>query len=545
MKIVFASSPSHDVLKRHFFLGTLCESWELIELRFALPGDGNFGSQSWNRVVIERNARVLEIIKRSPGEIIVFADVDIQWFRPVQAALVRELAGNDVVFQREAHNRQVVNCGFAAIRCNEQSAELYAQIAAAATEGKHDQDLVNEYIAGGTMPCRYGILPQVFFNDNLDGVHAPPNDRLLLYHSIGTFPSSGKSSVQIKLEKHLAMRARVLGSDAVFQPIPDLPVGKANRAAASDESFPARNYFLTTGDRRRCGNLIIHPNGRMYGDVPALGCARWTISEGRLVFFDHAGRVRFVFEKADDGCWNYRVTGPREPRRGEFKLQDGTIVPLFTPSADYQLTPHPQFQADRKSFEMVVAKYMEDMAWTDAYPRNATIYSKDQAADLGQYTVLPNLGREGGSYLYHISRRYDQLADQTLFLQGDPFPHPMLPFCDYASAGPFAVGADSRQNMDWTIPWSSPSQRIDRPVMEDFLRVLECDPAMATFRWTQGAQFALSRGQIHQRSRSYYQKLFELTQQHTVELAGRRFDNHHVAWLFELFWRYVFLAGEL
>ena len=215
------------------------------------------------------------------------------------------------------------------------------------------------------------------------------------------------------------------------------------------------------------------------------------------------------------------------------------MVCLFTPSADYQLTPHPPFGPD-KVLEIVVAKYMEDMAWTDAYPENVTIYSKDQAADLGKYAVLPNLGREGGSYLYHISQRYNHLAEQTLFLQGDPFPHPMLPFCDYAQ-GPFVAGNSTDLSLDQPIPWAS--QRMDRPVMEEFLRLVECDPALAAYRWTQGAQFAVSRAQIHQRSLAYYQKLYEITQQQTVVLAGRPFDNHHVAWLFELFWRYIFSAG--
>jgi hypothetical protein len=36
---------------------------------------------------------------------------------------------------------------------------------------------------------------------------------------------------------------------------------------------------------------------------------------------------------------------------------------------------------------------------------------------------LPNVGREADTYLTHIVRNWDRLADTTIFCQGDPFPH--------------------------------------------------------------------------------------------------------------------------
>ena len=34
---------------------------------------------------------------------------------------------------------------------------------------------------------------------------------------------------------------------------------------------------------------------------------------------------------------------------------------------------------------------------------------------------LPNVGREGHTYLHHIVNEYNNLADRTLFLQGNPY----------------------------------------------------------------------------------------------------------------------------
>jgi hypothetical protein len=73
-----------------------------------------------------------------------------------------------------------------------------------------------------------------------------------------------------------------------------------------------------------------------------------------------------------------------------------------------------------------------------------------------------------------------------------------------------------------------------------FLELIGCDPSIRRFQWTQGMQFAVSRQRIRKRSLDYYRRMFDLSQQESVELAGRRFDNHHVIFLFELFWLEVF-----
>jgi hypothetical protein len=65
---------------------------------------------------------------------------------------------------------------------------------------------------------RYEILPNTFFNDYLAGPGTPASDQLIRYHSANTPVRDGKTSVQLRLERHLAMRARVLGSKRWWQP---------------------------------------------------------------------------------------------------------------------------------------------------------------------------------------------------------------------------------------------------------------------------------------------------------------------------------------
>jgi hypothetical protein len=314
--------------------------------------------------------------------------------------------------------------------------------------------------------------------------------------------------------------------------------------------FVPFNNRLRTSRGIRCQNLILHPNGRLYGDISGLGCPQFVVEDDRIIFIDHLSRVRYIFLELEAGVWKSQArlkpdSGVQHVHRDTLILRERGPMPMLLAPVDYQLLRHPELPS-RRSFEIVVAKFKEDVSWTDCYPANATVYSKDQDDNLTRYVKLPNLGREGGSYLHHIVNNYDQLAARTFFAQGDPFPHPTIAISDYATnASPFAVATNNVQSMDWTVPWSKPDQRMDSRVLQDFLRLTECDPTIQSFRWTQGAQFALDREQIQKRSRSYYQRLLTITQQKTVSLDAKLFDNHSIAWLFELFWRNIFMAEKL
>jgi hypothetical protein len=85
-------------------------------------------------------------------------------------------------------------------------------------------------------------------------------------------------------------------------------------------------------------------------------------------------------------------------------------------------------------FEIVIARYNENLHWISSLAHlgyRITVYNKGEPFDtndvLDNLSVkiiqLPNIGREGDTYAQHIRSRYDSLADYTIFLQGDPFPH--------------------------------------------------------------------------------------------------------------------------
>jgi hypothetical protein len=173
-------------------------------------------SPAWNHVVGDRIAALLKIVREAPGEVIVHSDVDVQWFRSAQSAILKALEGCDIVFQRGCYRREVANAGFFAVRSNPAIIALLEQEVSAVRSGIMDQDFLNDLILRGQMPCRYGFLPNPFYHDYLAGPTTPANDELIIYHSANTPARDGKSSVQIKLERHLAMRVRVTGTCTVL-----------------------------------------------------------------------------------------------------------------------------------------------------------------------------------------------------------------------------------------------------------------------------------------------------------------------------------------
>lgn len=81
----------------------------------------------------------------------------------------------------------------------------------------------------------------------------------------------------------------------------------------------------------------------------------------------------------------------------------------------------------KDSFEVVVARYNEDLSWIlKEFPNDkVTIYNKgkDDLNLPSNYHIikLPNIGREAHTYIYHIINNYSHLSKRVLFLQGDPF----------------------------------------------------------------------------------------------------------------------------
>lgn len=77
------------------------------------------------------------------------------------------------------------------------------------------------------------------------------------------------------------------------------------------------------------------------------------------------------------------------------------------------------------SFEIVVARYNEDIQWLTQYLDHGSVIIYNKGEELINIDMrfkvinLPNLGRETQTYLYHIYTEYNELKDITIFIQGN------------------------------------------------------------------------------------------------------------------------------
>lgn len=73
--------------------------------------------------------------------------------------------------------------------------------------------------------------------------------------------------------------------------------------------------------------------------------------------------------------------------------------------------------------EVVLAQYEEDVRWSDRFAAVRTVYCKGSGRRAKNCVRLPNVGREGHTYLHHIVSNYERLSKWTVFSQaGEPTP---------------------------------------------------------------------------------------------------------------------------
>jgi len=77
-----------------------------------------------------------------------------------------------------------------------------------------------------------------------------------------------------------------------------------------------------------------------------------------------------------------------------------------------------------RSREFVIAKHVRSTQWTNQLKGNVIIYNKSKDNLLpGEILIEPNFGRCIHTYVTHILKNYENLADETFFAQDSPFEH--------------------------------------------------------------------------------------------------------------------------
>ncbi|MBN9381642.1 MAG: hypothetical protein J0H74_12805 [Chitinophagaceae bacterium] len=210
IKIYSAYTNEMEAIK-HIFLNTMQDDWEvnLTYLGNAGEGNGDFHTRGWLDVQKRKLEFIIGKIEENLADVIIWSDLDIQFFAECTPLIRRAIEGKDVLYQAERWPRKdEVNIGFAVIRCNEQTLALYRMALQYNLDELQvaDQAAINDILAKNRIDIKWDILPKQFWamSHYLYDNCVPPAD-VVLHHANCTSPQTvnGKmiGSVELKLQQ--------------------------------------------------------------------------------------------------------------------------------------------------------------------------------------------------------------------------------------------------------------------------------------------------------------------------------------------------------
>lgn len=175
----------------------------------------------------------------------------------------------------------------------------------------------------------------------------------------------------------------------------------------------------------------------------------------------------------------------------------------------------------KNKYQIVVARYNEDIKWLIPFKLVTIIYNKGDDKDINpnfNTIKLKNVGRESHTYLYHIVNNYDNLKDRTIFIQGCINDHKILDFEEYFKDGNDFIAKTSELKMDklrtmiehygkWSIDAMkkcdyTPYDWIEKVIGIDMNEIQNNESKVI---W--GANFSISKEMILRKPKKFYENL--------------------------------------
>jgi hypothetical protein len=182
-----------------------------------------------------------------------------------------------------------------------------------------------------------------------------------------------------------------------------------------------------------------------------------------------------------------------------------------------------------REVEFVIAHYNEDLLWLEPIADSCLIYTKggaDHTRPAYPFIPLPNIGREGHTYLWHIVKRYHSLADVSVFLQGRIDDHVSITPEEIKDRAhrtrPGEVTTFPFRELElfdcWDgIPWQDypcwrkwsamDCKRMKKRPGQYFRELFHCRELPDSIAFQPGALFAVHRDTIQQYPRAFYRHL--------------------------------------
>lgn len=135
---------SHAVLKDEWFLKTLSDNFELVITK--LPHEMQlYGTPGFNRLTWLKLDLLIDAVQKNWGKYFLYSDVDVQFFAPIEKALIEAIADRDLLVQRDSPQGHICN-GFLFLHANVRTLSFLQSLKSICEtfDGKYDdQDITN------------------------------------------------------------------------------------------------------------------------------------------------------------------------------------------------------------------------------------------------------------------------------------------------------------------------------------------------------------------------------------------------------------------
>lgn len=204
MRLYSFYTDSHAVFKDDWFLPSLKATNSDLEETVKYYGQecpsAEYLKSGWNQTMLRKVEMILEAIEENWNEIFIYADIDIQFFKPMKEIIEKEMEGYDMVVQKDRPDG-LICAGFFACRANEKTKKLWQGIAAhmKSYPADDDQNTLNmliyqpkfninwkhfsaDFLSGGTLTGKRWA----------PGEHIPVPHNIVLHHANWTIGINNK-----------------------------------------------------------------------------------------------------------------------------------------------------------------------------------------------------------------------------------------------------------------------------------------------------------------------------------------------------------------
>jgi hypothetical protein len=184
MRVFSIYTDSTKRLADEWFLPSIKDNWEIcIKYLPEYKDEGNYLSPQWYKVIQEKITMLMEEIKKNIGDVILWIDIDFQFFRECTPEISRAIRDKDIVFQIWDRKKRQVNTGFMAIRCNNHSLSFFERISSIdySTFQFADQDAANQLLED-CKDLRWGFISPNVFSVNM----GEPPLNIVAHHACAT-----------------------------------------------------------------------------------------------------------------------------------------------------------------------------------------------------------------------------------------------------------------------------------------------------------------------------------------------------------------------